>query len=165
MTKRLATICLMAILAIKAGSPSLHAEIAGRRATLKDISTVYVLIESLPNAANGLGLTEDGIQTDVELKLRLAGIRVVTESEVSKVPGGPVVYVRLTMTDDAEAAFVELQLWQDVSLERTGQLAFSMITWVSGTVVSHPTSQGIRSVTKDLTDKFLNDWLSVNPKK
>jgi hypothetical protein len=47
--------------------------------TLKGIGAVAVLVEYLPTGAKTLGLTEETIQTDVELKLRLAGMRVVTE--------------------------------------------------------------------------------------
>jgi hypothetical protein len=32
-------------------------------------------------------------------------------------------------------------------------------------VLLHPTAQSIRDDVKDLCDQFLNDWLSVNPKK
>ena len=31
--------------------------------------------------------------------------------------------------------------------------------------MSNPTGHDLRNLVKDLVDEFLNDWLSVNPKK
>ena len=44
---------------------------------LVGIAAVDILIERLPKGADKLGLTKESIRTDVELKLRLAGIRVI----------------------------------------------------------------------------------------
>jgi hypothetical protein len=48
-----------------------------------------VLIEGLPDGAKVLGLSEDMIKTDVELKLRLAGMRVTTMEDALNLPGSP----------------------------------------------------------------------------
>ena len=48
------------------------------RQTLAGITAVKVVIEDLPSDALNLGLIRESIQTDVELKLRLAGMRIVT---------------------------------------------------------------------------------------
>jgi hypothetical protein len=152
---------------IAAGSPFVQAQetSAFETSTLQGISTVFVLVESLPDGAKVLGLSGDTIQTDVELKLRLAGMRVVTEEEGVKLPGGPYLYVRITLTDNAVAASIEVELVQSALLQRNNLFAPSVTTWDKLHVLSYPTSQGIRDAVKDDVDKFLNDWLSVNPKK
>jgi hypothetical protein len=166
MTKRLATMCFMTVFLIGLSSPLIRAQdTENRRGTLKGISAILVIVETLPDGAKGLGLTEETIRTDVELKLRLAGMRAVTENEVFKLPGNPALYIRVTVTDSGEAAFIDLQLYQNVVLERNGQSALAVTTWSTGTLLSGPSSQGVRNITKDLTNIFLNAWLSVNPKK
>jgi hypothetical protein len=133
--------------------------------TLKGISAVWVLVENLPDGAKKLNPSESTIQTDVELKMRLAGIRVVTVAEEYQVPGGTYLYVNLGLTDGAEAGAIRLELHQDATLERNGQFAAGIETSEARSVIANPTAQSIRDQIKDLCDKFSNDWLSANPKK
>ncbi len=51
------------------------------RESLRGIPGVYVLIEHLNPDAESDGLTRTQLRTDVELKLRLAGIKVFTREE------------------------------------------------------------------------------------
>jgi hypothetical protein len=166
MTRRLATIYLMMVsltgmilLPVRAQSAELE------DSTLKGISSLFVTVESLPDGAKVLGLTADAIQTEVELKLRLAGIGVVTRQEGLKLPGMPELYVRVTLTEHAAAASIEIQLQQNARLDRNGELAFGVVTWDTIGLLSSPDSRFIRDNIKDLVDTFLNAWLSVNPKK
>ena len=48
-----------------------------------------VLVEDMTDDAKRLGLNTVQIQTDVELKLRLAGIKVLTKEERYGTPGTP----------------------------------------------------------------------------
>jgi hypothetical protein len=166
MTRRLATMCLMATGLIGVNSAYVQAQdFATRRATLKGIDAVSVIVEDLSDGAKLIGLTRETIQTDVELKLRLAGMRVTTQEESYTLPGMPSLYIRVTLTDHAEAASIEGQLWQNVKLDRNGQSAFGATTWSTILVTTHPHAQTIRENVKDVVDEFLNAWLSVNPKK
>jgi hypothetical protein len=164
MTKRLATICLCMLL-IGSISPSVQAQAHHDVKTLKGIRAVWVLVENFSDGAKVLGLSKETTKTDVELKLRLAGMRVVTEEEGFKLPGGPYVYVVVNLTDTASAASVDISLNQDAKLESNDEIVTGVDTWSRGVVIAHPGLQGIRDSIKDLVDTFLNDWLSVNPKK
>lgn len=164
MTRRLAAICLVTVFLIGIGSLSLLAQ-DPRAPTLKGISAVYVVIPDLPESAKLLGLTKDEIRTDVELKLRLAGVRVVPEEEGVKLPGGPFLAVLFSLPSSATAAAIDISLCQDTRLVRNSEFAPSSITWHTAQAVGNPTGQGIRNTVKDLVDAFLNAWLSVNPKK
>ena len=166
MRRRLAA-CLTTVFLIGASSLFVQAQEtpAFDASGLKGIGTVFVAVEPLPDGAKVLGLSEDTIQTDVELKLRLAGMRVVTMEEGKKVPGRPYLYVRITLTDNALAASVEVQLNQDALLGRNNEFAPSVTTWSTGFLLANPTAQSIRDGVKDDVDKFLNEWLSLNPKK
>jgi hypothetical protein len=166
MTRRLATIWLTTVLLIGVGSPSMGAQVADvATPTLKGISALNVRIADLSEDAKVLGLTKDAIQTDVELKLRLAGMRVVTMEEDFNLPGTPFLYINVNLTDTTKAGHIEVELRQNAQLERNGQLALAVTTWRTGGIFANTTAQHIRDSIKDSVDEFLNAWLSVNPKK
>jgi hypothetical protein len=166
MTRRLATMCFVIVLTAGVPAPGVHAQDEDHaNATLKGIKAVLVLVEDLPDGAKMLGLTTESIQTDVELKLRLAGMRVVTRNEWLPIAGNPYLYVRVNVTKGAQAGSVEVDLNQDVLLKRNGAEASGVPTWTVGQTLANPDAQFVREQTKDLVDRFLNAWLSVNPTK
>ena len=57
--------------------------------TLVGISATEVLVEGLSKDAIEAGLTIRQIRTDVELRLRREGIRIVSEEELLKLSGSP----------------------------------------------------------------------------
>jgi hypothetical protein len=160
----LARICAIASLSLVVSHPLLAGNNKYEVATLKGIKALNVLVEDLPDSAKTLGLTREMIQTDVELKVRLAGIRTVPDEERAKLPGSPALDVNIIVSDDSQAAHVEITLEQSVSLERNGQTLVAATTWSTGVLVTNPTVEGLRNFTKDHVDQFVNDWLSVNPK-
>ena len=168
MTRRLATMCFMAMFLIGLSSVSVRAQEKDATSTnLKGLSALCVLVEELPpGALKILHLTAETIQSDVELKLRLAGMRVVTQEECHGLPGAPFVYVKVILPKNAGVTSIDIELHEDVRLERNGQFAAGVGTWVtSGLIWSNPTGQDIRDEVRNLVDEFLNAWLSVNPKK
>jgi hypothetical protein len=127
--------------------------------SLKGITSVSVLIEELPSGATKLGLMPSTIQTDVELKLRLAGMKVLAQSFIS-------LYVSVNATPDGRAENITVELLQPVTLNRDSSIVvWTAITWIRQRVALLYNSQDIREAVKDEVDTFLNDWLSVNPKK
>jgi hypothetical protein len=160
----LARTCAIATLSLVVSHPLLAGGNKYEVATLKGIKALNVLVEDLPDGARTLGLTREMIQTDVELKVRLAGILVVSDEERAKLPGSPALYVNIIVSDNSRAAHVEISLEQSVSLERNGQSVVAATTWSTGVLETNPTAQGLRNSTKDHVDQFVNDWLSVNPK-
>jgi hypothetical protein len=132
---------------------------------LKGISVVYVLVEDAPEGAKRLGLTAESIQSDVELKLLLAGMGVATLKDGHTLPGRPHVYVRFTLTKGGEAASIQVELDQDAVLDRNAERAPSVMTWYAGYLLANPTAQGIRDEIKRGVDALTNAWLTVNSKK
>jgi hypothetical protein len=63
------------------------------RETLRGLGAVHVVIEHLQPNAERAGLTRSQVQTDVELRLRKAGIRVLKEQEKLASPGMPYLYI------------------------------------------------------------------------
>ncbi len=163
-TGRLATICLVAMFLVAITSPAARAQ-SSDVVSLKGISALLVEAWDLGDGAKAMGLTKEAIQADVELKLRLAGMRSVTPDEGVKLPGTPMLYVKVVASDPALGATVSVQLRQNVLLERNRVLLILVPTWDRTIVVANPTAQGIRDAIKRSIDEFLNAWLSANPKK
>jgi hypothetical protein len=150
--------------------------------SLRGLKGVWVLVEFLATDIEAVGLSKDNIQTDVELKLRLAGIKVLTKEEWLIEPGSPRLYIRVgyirvgsTMVplpiqkDDTLYAYsIEVELHQNVFLERDPKIyKDGATTWGNGSVgvVGEEKILSIRDHIKDNVDEFINDYLSVNPKK
>jgi hypothetical protein len=139
--------------------------------SLKGIKGIYVLIEELPESLKSkTGLTEDQLRTDVELKLRLAGISVVSESESLYIPGFPYLYVNINGYVEEIGLVVyniEVELRQTVILKRNRSIeAVGATTWKTGTIGTvglDKSSASIRNAVKDHVDGFINAYLSVNP--
>jgi len=50
----------------------------------KGISAVNLIIEDLDSAAAKIGLTKAAVRTDVELRLRIAGVKLVPEQQIGE---------------------------------------------------------------------------------
>lgn len=141
------------------------------RLTLRGLKGVYVLVEDLKAEIEQGGLSGTQIQTDVELKLRMAGIKVLSKEEAVDAPGRPFLYVHVNaFKAKSWGAYVystRVELHQDVYLVRTAPdfTKYSVCTWsISYVGGITPELGDIRASVKDTVDIFINAYLSVNPK-
>lgn len=141
--------------------------------SLAGLSGVRVMVEQIDLDAERDGLTRTGLQTDVELWLRQAGIRVLTEEEWKRTPGRPWLHLWVTTHKrvglyGVYAYSVQLQLYQRVRLDRAPSLIAIGATWVAkggvGTV-GETKLRTVRENVRDLVDQFINDYLAANPKR
>jgi hypothetical protein len=143
-----------------------HALTVKQRA-LGGLKGMGVMVEDMRPEAERLGLTRNQIQTDVELRLRKAGVRVLTEKEKDETPGMPYLYVNVnTMFDSASCVFsitVELSEW--VTLARGFKTSGRIWQSSSVGIVGINKLSQIRVSVGELVDKFINDYLAANPKK
>ena len=127
---------------------------------------MQVIIEGFEAEEEQIGFDVEIFRRDVELKLRLAGIKVLSEEERLDLPGSPWLYLNVNPLhkDRNNNAFaVELSLRQTVRLVRNDSIIFGAATWSTGGV-GYGGVSFIRDFVKDHVDTFVNDWLSVNPK-
>lgn len=122
-------------------------------------------------SANSQGLTPAQLQTDVELRLRKAGIQVLSKSQRQALPSQPVLYIALTLIPDdpnvSRYAFhIECAVVQRLLVGSSNQ-KLMVYTWIKGVTGLTNKAQlaGLRSDVGDLVDDFINAYLSVNPKK
>jgi hypothetical protein len=137
--------------------------------TLDGLKGVYVSIEPLDPEIKGAGLTENQLKMDVERKLRKAGIKVLTKQEWSKTPGRPAFWVRIgnARLESNHFFYIIVGLIQDVNLSRAPSFQTSAPTWYISSGIA--TTGGklaelCRRTVKEMTDVFINQYLSVNPK-
>lgn len=145
-----------------------HALTANQKA-LVGLKGIGVLVEYMQPQAERLGLTRDQIRTDVELRLRKAGIKVLTEKEYSEVPGQPWLYVNINTAMGTLPGICAYSI--KVDLEETVTLANGFKTrsaiWNIGYVglIGIRKTNYIRNPLSDLIDEFINDYLAANPNK
>ena len=135
--------------------------------SLEGLTAVVVVVVAFTDDEHRAGFTEETFKAAAERKLRLAGIEVLTDEEIHETPGKPYFYVHvhsLATEKESDAPFlISLKLSQVVRLERNGASTFAStwnLEWVDKGVAEFVLMQFNHAM-----DKFLNDWLTVNPKE
>jgi hypothetical protein len=136
---------------------------AAQRATLKGVTVVEVVVEAMDPVAEQDGLVRSQLQTEVELRLRQAGI------PVGPTPTGHL-YVKVdTERSDRGQTYaynVAVQYVQQVVLARDPHAPIFVTTWDTGGVGLIAASR-LREVRQDVTnyvDQFIKAYLEQNPK-
>ena len=144
---------------------------AKNRESLRGVKAIAVVIR-IENQGERYGLTEHEVQQDIELKLRMAGIEVLDKSEVATKPYLPGLVFIITPYDRQDsngiiAFHMSLAVEQPVSLIRDNSVTLYAETWETGYVgmVGQTNFRNLRDDIKNLTDNFVNAYLSVNLKK
>lgn len=134
---------------------------------LKGLDAFRVEIETLTDDSLAHGLTSSQIQTDVELKLRLAGVRVTQQ-----VVGVPILYVVVNSVEIragqavmGSAVAIDVAVLLDVPT-RTGRTLSDAWIWTRGhlKVIGTDYADAVRGAIKDQIDAFLNSYRKANPK-
>jgi hypothetical protein len=139
------------------------------RASLKGLKGVFVLVEDLNPPEEQAGLKTADVQTDVEEKLKAAGIPLLSKTQDMDTPGMPTLYISVSVASSTAS-----DLWPfsiDVNLEQQATLKRSPDTFVPTAVTWHVGSIGavdksnIRSIRDRVNEqvaKFVNAYLKVN---
>jgi len=138
------------------------------RATLTGLHGVGVIVERLDAEVERAGLTRGMLQTDAELKLRLAGIQVLTDQELDKEPGHPLLLLTPNILLRSGAFGCSVELLQNVQLIRAPSVGTLAPTWSTSGVGVAPARrvlEDVRNTFKGLVDRFVNAYLAANPKK
>jgi hypothetical protein len=139
------------------------------RATLRGLQGVEVIVADIKPEGERAGLTRYQLQTDVELQLRQAGIPLLTSAERGHVPGKPLLEVHVHVVPRADgllAAYaITVELYQVASLE-TDAFKATVSTWSVGATGSIDITllATLRDSVRDYVDRFINAYLSVNPR-
>ena len=105
------------------------------------------------------------LEDDTKAKLEKAGIpfsRSQFADEIGKDYGRLIVLAKLDMPNGFET---EVKLLQRVRLARDPSIEFDAVTWSLAGVGNKLEIPTVRSQIADLIDRFIEDYLSVNPKQ
>ena len=152
-------------------------EAAEDRIPFRGLKEVGVFVEDIDPEAIKDGLSKEQIKTDVESKLREAGIKVVPVEKSLPLPTSPYLYIivnTVKFLSGLEYVYgTSVQLKQVVALERGKTVKPSRallwattweksdgvgITWVKDLV------ENVRQHINDKVDAFINDYSAANPK-
>ena len=158
-------LCTAFVVVSLISTPTAHAldnEISRR--SLRGLKGVQVIVESQKPEVEQNGLMTGAIQTDVELKLRQAGIPVSDRGDAGLIVGVSV----LTSSDGLWPFMITVELDQTTALSRDPSIFLPAVPTWDVRVFGHVGKQNVRSLrdsVKDLVDQFINAYLTVNPKK
>ncbi|MFC1515874.1 hypothetical protein ACFL7E_03845 [Thermodesulfobacteriota bacterium] len=136
------------------------------RQTLKDLSGVYVVVENIKKNFEHNALSESSIKTAIETQLRSAGIKVLTDSENYMQKELPLLYVILKflkVTDNHYDYSISVAIARRIFIEVDPTIEVYENSWFikdegSGSLGKY------RPKLKEMIDRFINAYLSVNPK-
>ncbi len=141
------------------------------RQTLRGIQIISVDVARLPPEIKQDGLTEDDLRADAELKLRMAGISVVSDLDFLTALYGEIasleILANIIKYDKYVYGYVfnvEVRLSQGVYLARKPNLRTIVSTWDCAYVGTSRSLGRIRTLTRQLVDRFIKAYLSVNRK-
>ena len=140
------------------------------RESLKAMSGVRVSVSNNDKTLATHGITESMLKKDVELKFRVAKIKVSDDPNdpVWGRTGRPEIQVNVIGGElDPFAAYgIEVLLLQDAVLKR-GNQPVRATTWRSADVtygLVDNAHEGIRKLLGDAIDAFITDYVAMNPK-
>jgi len=140
--------------------------------TLRGVKAINVEIV-LSSELQDIGIDENTLRTDTELKLRLAGIKVISEKEWLDIDDVNDTVLCLNINGYVEdnsglCIFnISTKLMQVVSLYRDNKIRTFVGTWsvaMVGCAGRLTRRTYIKETCKNQVDEFVNAYLSVNPK-
>jgi hypothetical protein len=156
---------LFAILAI-----STHAMAnlsAAERELLRGLDGFRLAVDRIRPDIERDGLFRSTLREDMELRLRMGGIRVMSEEEAERKPDAPCLYLYVDALKCSLGYVykVRLVLMEPVKLVRNNVKVTATILRIPDELGITSNLSEIRDVTGDFVDEFVKAWKAVNPKK
>jgi hypothetical protein len=146
-----------------------NAQVSNERESLRGLDGLGVFYKVEPDKLKEFGLQASLIATEVTLRLRKGGIRVL-ESEGEKKQAHLVTGVSLWRIDQDRIGFVvTISVLQWVYLARAKGDALYLTTYnrpmLYGDAAALEIREAVRFALADVLDKFINDYLAANTKR
>jgi hypothetical protein len=156
---RCVTLALASLLLL---SQYVSADSFGGRTSLRGIRGFVVAVSHVHDDTRGL--TDEMLQTEVELRLRTAGIKVLGQD-----PGAPILHLEFAWDKPAEGPLpfpfsANLSVWQTAQLTRDVSIpAIMAITWQQGCFgIENGGTKELRRHVGSLMDMLLDDYSAEN---
>jgi hypothetical protein len=140
---------------------------AADRELLRGLDGFRLVVDRIRPDVERDGLFRSTLREDMELRLRMGGVKVLSEEEADKNPDAPCLYLYLDALKCSLGYVykIRLSLMEPVKLVRNNAK-------VSATVLRIPDELGItsnlseiRDAADEFVDEFVKAWKAVNPKK
>jgi hypothetical protein len=165
--KRLISISVVAWLTLVISTCAFAANRGGEgRAVLQGLEGVRVVVERLKPEIERDGLFGSTLQTDAELSLQMAGIKVLSEEEWLKTPGAPYLYLKVDAFQCAGGYVynINLTLEEQVALVRKGLKVSATTSKIGHQLGITSSLSDIRGEARDLMEEFVKAWQEANRK-
>ena len=165
---------VLASLCVLLSAAAAHSQDIDQRMSLKGLPGVYVntMFQGEDEYSSRSTFTKQQVQTDVELRLRKAGIRVLTKEEMENIVPFPSLIVRVALfrsihrdLSDLYAFSIDVNVSQYVRLTNGRNVLAP--TWSQSTMglTGNEHVGELKSYVSNLVDEFINDYLAANPTK
>jgi hypothetical protein len=134
---------------------------------LRGLDRVHVVVERLKAEIEQDGLFASTLQTDMELKLTLAGIKVLSEQECEQIPCVADLYLLVDAFKQANGYTyrVHLALREPVVVLRKHIRVIGTTFRIHDELGMTEDLSQVREEARDLLDKFIEIWQDANSKK
>lgn len=143
-----------------------HQAFADEFQILKGLPGVYVLVNGISDEAEKDGLSELMIRKDVELKLRIVGIKVYSKDEYDKYPDAALnIQISTYCSLNTYAYHIRADVYETVQLNRDPSIRIVAPTWRSPITIGMINKENLselRDSILDLVDFFVNEFLALN---
>jgi len=165
--KRLISVSLgvWVILAISTGALAQIKQ--GEEEVLQGLEALHVKVERLRAEVEQDGLFGSTLRSDAELKLRLAGIKVLSEEQWLKNPDSPFLYLFVDVFKHSEGYIyrIQISLREPVTIIRKRTKTTATTLRIRDELGITPYLSEIREEVQDLMDEFIKAWQAANRKK
>ena len=164
-----ALVCLSVFLAARTIAAEKRRYQEELRMRIRDSEGVYIFVDVIAQTKSAQEELKEQFETDVEYELENSDIKIFTKEEVETIPGRPRLSIYVVAYEDP--AYKDAYLYcfriahiEDATLVRNYGYAEG-ICWDSGHYVGRGKESIIRQSVKTQLNKYISDYLAVNPKK
>ena len=148
------------------GPVSAQMFVAAGRDTLRGLPGVELAVEGHLPESMAAGIGTAAIRTDVEARLRAAGVTVYATQQQNPSLAKPYLYVHLTALElpgGQLAVSVQVQLRQTLRSPVTASNVVNAMTWDAHNLFSTPAGGAglLRAAVLEMVDGFIADWRAV----
>ena len=167
-------ILVLAVLgiALSAAPAAAQLDSPGSRKTLVGLPGFFVAVEDMDTSAARVGVTSAVIQTDVEARLKAAGIRLYTADDFKNILEVPQLYININelALHGAQAGLftynATTEVRQAIKLSRNTDITSTSVTWRApatvGTVGSDNFYVAVRDVVREEVDLVIAAFQAAN---
>jgi hypothetical protein len=140
---------------------------AAERDLLRGLDGFRLAVDRIRPDIERDGLFRSTLMEDMELRLRMGGVRVLSEEEAEKKPDAPCIYLHVDALKCSLGYVykIRLSLMEPVKLVRNNVKVTSTVLRIPDELGITSNLSEIRDAAGDIIDEFVKAWKTANPKK